>query len=102
MGFQLMWSLAHAGHGRNLVENLKSVNYDVTSLTYAEMIKQKQNITNVSSVLRIKQACMHRIMETSITQYIMLKEGNVCLKYIYLQLKTWYVPCTHTKGHVFT
>ena len=51
MGFQLMWSLAYAGHGGNLVENLKSANYNVTPLTYAEMIKQKQNTTNVSSVL---------------------------------------------------
>ena len=50
MGFQLMWSLACARHGRNLVEILKSVNYNVTLLTYAEMIKQKQNSTNVSSV----------------------------------------------------
>ena len=33
---------------------------------------------------------MYHIMETSITQHIMLKEGNVCLTYIYLQLKTWY------------
>ena len=82
MGFQLMWSLAHAGHRGNLVENLKSANYNVTSLTYAEMIKQKQNTTNVSSVLQIKQAYMYKIMETSITQHIMLKEGNVCLKYI--------------------
>ena len=80
MGFQLMWSLAHAGHGRNLVENLKSVSYDVTSLIYAEMIKQKQNTTNVSSVLRIKQAYMYKIMETSIIQHTMLKEGNVCPK----------------------
>ena len=99
MGFQLIWSLAHTGHRGNLVEILKSVNYNVTSLTYAEMIKQKQNTTNVSSALQIKQVYMYTIMET---QHIMLKEGNVCLKYIYLQYKTWYVPCTHTKGHVFT
>ena len=31
INFQLVWSLAHARHGRYLVENLKSVNYDVTS-----------------------------------------------------------------------
>ena len=46
MCFQLMWSPAHARHGRNLVENLKSVNYDITSLNYAETIKQKQNTMN--------------------------------------------------------
>ena len=80
MGFQLMWSLAHVRHGRNLVENLKSANYDVTLLLYTETIKQKQNTTNVSSVLQIKQAYMYKIMETSITQHIMLKEGNVGLK----------------------
>ena len=80
MGFQLMWSLAHVRHGRNLVENLKSANYDITLLLYTEMIKQKQNTTNVSSVLQIKQAYMYKIMETSIIQHIMLKEGNVCLK----------------------
>ena len=44
--FQLVWSLAHVRHGRNLVENLKSANYDVTSSIYAETIKKKQNTTN--------------------------------------------------------
>ena len=80
MDFQMMWYLACARHGRNLVENLKSVDYNITSLTCAEMIKQKQNTTNVSSVLQIKQAYMYKIMETSIIQHIMLKEGNVCPK----------------------
>ena len=80
MGFQMMWFLAHVRHGRNLVEKLKSVNYGITLLIYAEMIKQKQNTTNVSSVLQIKQACMYKTMETSITHHIMLEEGNVCLK----------------------
>ena len=37
---------AHARNGRNLVENLKSVDYDVISLIYTEMIKQKQNTMN--------------------------------------------------------
>ena len=46
----MLKSLAHVGHGRNLVENLISVSYDITSLVYAEMIKQEQNTTNVSSV----------------------------------------------------
>ena len=46
---------------------------------------------------------MYKIMETSITQHIMLKEGKVCLKmYLFTIFKTWYVPHTHTKGHVFT
>ena len=45
---------------------------------------------------------MYTVMDTSITQHIMPKEGTVCLKYIYLQFKTWYAPYTHTKGHVFT
>ena len=84
MGFQLMWSPACVRHGRNLVENLKSANYDVTSLTYAETIKPKQNTTNVSSVLQIKQAYMYTIMETSITQHIMLKDAIFALNiYIY-------------------
>ena len=38
--------LLHARHGRYLVENLKPANYDITPLTYAEMIKQKQNTMN--------------------------------------------------------
>ena len=67
MGFQLMWSPAHVRQGTNLVENLKSVDYNVASLLYAETIKQKQNATNVSSVLQIKQVCMYKLMETSIT-----------------------------------
>ena len=41
-----MWSPVHIRHRRNLVENFKSANYDVTSLLYAEMIKQKPNTMN--------------------------------------------------------
>ena len=37
---QLVWSLACGVHGRYLVENLKLVNYDLTSSTYAKTIKQ--------------------------------------------------------------
>ena len=69
MGFQLMWSPAHVRHGRNLVENLKSVNYDVTSLFYAEMIKQTKHY-ELSCVLQIKQTYTYKIMETSLTQHI--------------------------------
>ena len=50
ISFQLVWSLACARHGRYLVEILKSVNYDVTSSTYAEMIKQVKHF-KLSSVL---------------------------------------------------
>ena len=35
--FQLHWSIAYARQERKLVENLKSVNYNVTLSTYAEM-----------------------------------------------------------------
>ena len=101
MGFQLMWSPAHVRHGRNIVENLKSANYDINSLLYIEMTKQKQNTMNKAVFCKLSKY-MYHIMETNITQHIVLKEGNVCLTYIYLQLKTWYVPCTHTKEHVFT
>ena len=52
INFQLGWSTAHASQGRNLVENLKSVNYDVNLSTYAKMKKQ-------SKTMQIKQCFMN-------------------------------------------
>ena len=58
-----MWLLHMQKHRTYLVENFKSVNYDIIPLTYAETIKTEAKHYELSSVLQIKQTYMYKKCE---------------------------------------